>query len=62
MELAAIFVAVLYIGGIWKFLSGYDRTNFNRDFFTRLSLGFLWLPLLIVSKNYRSNFTKALKG
>jgi hypothetical protein len=62
MELVGIGLAIAYIGGMWKFWSGYNRTNFNRDFVTRLSLGFLWLPLVIVNKNYRSNFTKALKG
>ncbi|MDX1977628.1 MAG: hypothetical protein SFT94_08135 [Pseudanabaenaceae cyanobacterium bins.68] len=62
MHPAIIVVGIIYIFGIWRFVAGYSRTNFNRDFFTKISLGLLWLPLLIVSKSYRANFTKALKG
>jgi predicted permease len=51
----------LYGGGIWKFWSGFDRTNFNRNFQNRLVLSLLW-PALIFNKPYRQNFTKALKG
>jgi hypothetical protein len=62
MEWAGIIFGIIYIAGIWKFWAGYDRTSFERGILTRLSLSLLWLPLLVVSKNYRRNFTKALKG
>jgi hypothetical protein len=62
MGIAAVVVGLIYVGGMWKFWSGYNHTTFNRDFFTKVCLSFLWFPLLVVSKNYRSNFTKALKG
>ena len=47
-----------YEGGLWKFWSGFRRTNFSQG---RIYLGLLW-PVLIVNKSYRQNFTKALKG
>lgn len=47
-----------YIGGIWKFLQGFHRTNFSGG---RLYLALLW-PVLLANRPYRQNFTKALKG
>jgi hypothetical protein len=59
MELIGIIIlGAVYIGGIWKFLSGFRRTNFSQG---RLPLALLW-PVLLFNKSYRQNFTKALKG
>lgn len=52
----------VYVGGIWRFLSGYRHTNFNRSLGTRISLALLWPGLLLVNPAYRKNFQKALKG
>lgn len=53
---------VVYVGGIWKFLSGYGNTNFNASLPGRVSLALLWPVLIIGNKSYRRNFNKALKG
>lgn len=53
---------VVYVGGIWKFLSGYRRTNFNAKLPGRVALALLWPVLLASNKSYRRNFRKALKG
>ena len=53
---------VVYVGGIWKFLSGYRRTNFNSGLPGRITLALLWPILLASNKSYRRNFQKALKG
>jgi hypothetical protein len=53
---------VVYAGGIYKFWSGFERTNFQRSLPNRLGLSLLWPALLIVNKSYRRNFRKALKG
>ena len=55
-------LAVVYIGGIWKFLSGYRRTNFNSGLPGRITLALLWPVLLVANRSYRRNFQKALKG
>ncbi|MCC0176357.1 hypothetical protein I4641_05120 [Waterburya agarophytonicola K14] len=52
----------VYVGGIWKFLSGYRRTNFNSGLPGRITLALLWPVLLVSNKSYRRNFQKALKG
>ena len=58
-----IFVLLaVYAGGIWKFLSGYRRTNFNTSLPGRITLALLWPVLLVGNKSYRRNFNKALKG
>lgn len=49
---------VVYVGGIWKFWTGFRRTNFSQG---KVYLALLW-PVLLVNKSYRQNFTKALKG
>jgi hypothetical protein len=49
---------VAYLGGAFKFWTGFDRTNFNQG---RLYLTLLW-PILIANKSYRQNFNRALKG
>ena len=57
-----IIVLGFYLLGIWKFISGYNRTNFNRQLPTQLMLSLLWPVFLVVNTSYRQNFTKALKG
>lgn len=61
-ELFIFGVIVVYIGGIWKFWTGFNRTNFSRTLPNRLGLSLLWPVLLIANKSYRSNFRRALKG
>ncbi len=55
-------VAIAYVGGVWKFLAGYNNTNFGRGLLTRVPLAMLWPVLLAVNPSYRKNFQKALKG
>jgi hypothetical protein len=47
-----------YGAGVWKFWSGFHRTNFSQG---KIYLGLLW-PVLLINGAYRKNFTKALKG
>lgn len=53
---------LVYGGGVWKFWTGFHRTNFSRNFTNRLSLSLLWPALLVANKSYRQNFRKTLKG
>jgi hypothetical protein len=53
------FVAlIVYLGGAWKFWTGFNRTNFSQG---KFYLTLLW-PLFLISKSYRQNFGRALKG
>ncbi len=61
-NIIAVIVLGIYLLGIWKFISGYNCTNFNRQIPTKLMLALLWPVLLAVNTAYRQNFTKALKG
>ena len=61
-HLIGFVVLAVYVGGIWKFLSGYRRTNFNSGLPGRVTLALLWPILLVSNKSYRRNFQKALKG
>ena len=61
-HLIGFLVLAVYVGGIWKFLSGYRRTNFNSGLPGRITLALLWPVLLVSNKSYRRNFQKALKG
>ena len=61
-HLIGLVVLAVYVGGIWKFLSGYRRTNFNSGLPGRVTLALLWPVLLVSNKSYRRNFQKALKG
>ena len=61
-NIIAVIVLGIYLLGIWKFISGYSCTNFNRQIPTKLMLALLWPVLLVVNTAYRQNFTKALKG
>jgi predicted permease len=53
-----LLLAIIYVGGGWRFWSGFRQTNFSQN---RLVLTLLW-PALLVNKSYRQNFRKALKG
>jgi len=53
---------VVYVGGVWKLWTGFERTNFTQTLPNRLGLTLLWPALLIANKSYRRNFRKALKG
>ena len=61
-QLIGTILFVVYVGGVWKFLSGYRRTNFTASLPGRVTLALLWPVLLIGNKTYRRNFQKALKG
>lgn len=61
-QLIVLILAVVYCGGIWKFLSGFRRTNFNAGLPGKIALALLWPVLLAANKSYRRNFQKALKG
>jgi hypothetical protein len=56
--LITIALIAIYGGGVWKFLTGFNRTSFSQG---RIYLALLW-PVLLFSKSYRQNFNKALKG
>lgn len=58
MSVLGFLAFAVYVGGIWKFWTGFRRTNFSQG---KLYLSLMW-PVLLVSKSYRQNFTKALKG
>lgn len=62
MNLIGFILLVAYAGGIWKFLSGYHRTNFSPSLPEKVALALLWPVLLASNKSYRRNFRKALKG
>ncbi|MFN6568122.1 hypothetical protein A6770_21695 [Nostoc minutum NIES-26] len=53
---------VVYVGGVWKFWSGFERTNFSRSLSNRIGLSLLWPALFVTNQSYRRNFRKALKG
>ncbi len=55
--LIGFILGAVYIAGVWRFLSGFDKTNFTSN---KVVLALLW-PALIFNANYRRNFTKALK-
>ncbi|NJK37003.1 MAG: hypothetical protein HC825_05170 [Oscillatoriales cyanobacterium RM1_1_9] len=51
-----------YAGGVWKFWNGFENTNFAKNSGNKIRLSLLWPALCVVSKPYRQNFSKALKG
>ncbi|MBD2347036.1 hypothetical protein [Anabaena subtropica] len=53
---------VIYIGGVWKFWTGFSRTNFTPSLPNRIGLALLWPALFVANGSYRRNFRKALKG
>lgn len=60
--LISFILILVYGGGVWKFWTGFHRTNFSRNLPNRLALSLLWPALLAANKSYRQNFRKALKG
>ncbi|HIK39194.1 hypothetical protein HPC62_16785 [Thermoleptolyngbya sichuanensis A183] len=58
MSLFTFLALVIYIGGAWKFWTGFNRTNFNQN---RLMLTLFW-PVMLFNASYRQNFRRALKG
>ncbi|BAU43000.1 hypothetical protein [Leptolyngbya sp. O-77] len=58
MNLLTFLALVIYIGGAWKFWTGFNRTNFNQN---RLMLTLFW-PVMLFNASYRQNFRRALKG
>lgn len=58
MPLVWLLLGVVYVGGGWRFWTGFRQTNFTSK---RLFLTLFW-PVFLVSKSYRQNFVKALKG
>lgn len=61
-KLIILVLLIAYVGGVWKFWKGFQRTNFSRSLPNRIVLSLLWPVLLVANKSYRQNFTKALKG
>lgn len=62
MELLSFLLLLGYGYGVWKFWTGFHRTNFSRGFVNQVVLSLLWPALLIGNKSYRQNFRKALRG
>ncbi|GBF80034.1 hypothetical protein [Aphanothece sacrum] len=62
IKLIPVIVLLVYVGGIWLFIKGYNYTNFSRQLLPKLALALLWPALLIINPSYRKNFQKALKG
>ncbi|HEY9905764.1 MAG TPA: hypothetical protein V6D43_25580 [Candidatus Sericytochromatia bacterium] len=60
--LLSVVLLGVYGYGVWKFWTGFERTNFNRSLPNRISLSLFWPALIVANKSYRRNFTKALKG
>ncbi|MGL5132685.1 MAG: hypothetical protein ACRC78_09165 [Planktothrix sp.] len=60
--LITLVLVALYVGGIWKFWTGFENTNFNRSFQNRMIFSLLWPVLFVFNSSYRKNFKKALKG
>ncbi len=57
--LVGLILLGVYGTGVWKFWSGFNRTNFTTG---KAYLTLLWPVFLIANKDYRKNFSKALKG
>ena len=62
MNLLVFGIIVVYLGGVWKFWTGFGRTNFNQTLPNRIGLALLWPALFLANSSYRRNFQKALKG
>jgi hypothetical protein len=56
--LIGIVLLAVYVGGAYKFWTGFRRTNFSEG---KLYLTLLW-PAFILNRSYRDNFRRALKG
>ncbi|MDV3002137.1 MAG: hypothetical protein N5P05_003743 [Chroococcopsis gigantea SAG 12.99] len=62
MQLAGLILLGVYGWGVWQFWKGFTRTNYQPTLTNRLGLALLWPALLAMSKPYRKNFQKALRG
>jgi hypothetical protein len=51
-------LAVTYLVLGYKFWTGFRRTDFSAN---RIGLTLLW-PVMLISRSYRRNFSRALKG
>jgi hypothetical protein len=51
-----------YIYGVWRFSTNFERTNFDRNLGTKISLSILWPVLYIVNSSYRQNFNRTLSS
>ncbi len=59
MPLIGFILLAVYVGGLWKFWTGFNRTNFSEG---RLYLALMWPVLFASNRSYRQNFNKTLKG
>jgi len=50
IKLIVFGLIVVYVGGVWKLWSGFDRTNFSQTLPNRLGLSLLWPALFIANK------------
>lgn len=62
MELLVVLLLGGYTYGGWRLWKGFKRTNYSPSVVNKLALSAMWLPLLVMNKSYRQNYTKALKG
>lgn len=46
--------------GAYRFFRGYNRTSYEPGF--KAPLAALWPVLVVVNKNYRSQFTRSIKA
>jgi uncharacterized membrane protein YecN with MAPEG domain len=51
-------IGVIYVVGAIKFWGGFRQTNFIAN---RIGLTVFW-PIMLISRSYRQNFRKALRG
>jgi hypothetical protein len=56
--LISFLLLAVYVGGAWKFWTGFRQTQYSQS---RLVLTLLW-PVMLFSASYRQNFRRALKG
>jgi hypothetical protein len=55
-------LVVIYGVGAGTFWRGFDRTQYARNWGSRLKFSLLWPLFLAISGSYRQNFRRALKG
>jgi hypothetical protein len=56
--LISFVLLVVYIGGAWKFWTGFGQTQYSQS---RPLLTLFW-PVMLLNGSYRQNFRRALKG
>lgn len=59
MSLFGFIALVIYLGGAFKFWTGFRRTHYSDG---KVYLSLLWPLFFAANKTYRQNFTRALKG